>query len=206
MRCRRPAGHYTSSSDIPRNCSKTGQKCPCLPRLGTIATPALDWGATAWQRTYLMRPKGRRRTIMRVKDVMTAGVECVHPGDTLHQAASRMRELNIGALPVCGNQDRLVGMITDRDIAVRAVADGCGPDETKVSDCMTPEIVYCFEDQDVSEAANLMEERQIRRVAVLNQNKRLVGIVSLGDLAVKGDGHLSCEALERVSEPAAPAR
>jgi CBS domain-containing protein len=143
---------------------------------------------------------------MRVKDVMTKGVECARPDDSLAQTASRMRDLNIGALPVCGNEDKLVGMITDRDITVRATAESCPPGETKVEHCMTERIIYCFEDQDISEAANLMEERQVRRVAVLNQNKRLVGIVSLGDLAVKGDGHLSEEALERVSEPAAPAR
>ena len=143
---------------------------------------------------------------MRVKDVMTSGVECARPDDSIAQAARRMRELNIGSLPVCGNEDKLVGIVTDRDITVRATAEHGAPDSTKVRDCMTEHIIYCFEDQDLSEAANLMEERQVRRVAVLNQNKRLVGIVSLGDLAVKGDGHLSEEALERVSEPAAPAR
>ena len=143
---------------------------------------------------------------MRVKNIMTAGVECIKPDDSLIQAASRMRDLNVGALPVCGSQDKLVGIITDRDIAVRGVAEGCAPSGTKVSDCMTPDIIFCFENQDVGEAANLMEERQVRRVAVLNEHKRLVGIVSLGDLAVKGDGHLSSEALERVSEPAAPVR
>jgi len=143
---------------------------------------------------------------MRVKDVMTEGVACARPNDSIALAAERMRDLNIGVLPVCGNKDKLVGMITDRDITVRATAEGCAPDQATVGDCMTPEIVYCFEDQDVSEAANLMEERQIRRVAVLNEKKRLVGIVSLGDLAVKADGQLSSEALERVSEPAMPAR
>jgi CBS domain-containing protein len=143
---------------------------------------------------------------MRVKDVMTAGVECARPNDTIARTAERMRDLNVGSLPVCGDKDKLVGIITDRDITVRATAGHCTPDDTAVRDCMTPDIICCFEDQDVSEAANLMEEKQVRRVADLNQNKRLVGIVSLGDLAVKANGGLSGEALERVSEPAMPAR
>jgi CBS domain-containing protein len=116
-----------------------------------------------------------------------------------------MRNLDIGALPVCGDNDRLVGIITDRDITIRATAGCCDPAGTCVSDVMTPGIIYVFEDQDVTEAAHLMEENQIRRLVVLNQDKRLVGIVSLGDLAVKaGDDELSGEALELVSEPAMP--
>jgi len=142
---------------------------------------------------------------MRVKEVMTEGVACARPGDSLALTAERMRDLNVGALPVCG-EDRLVGIITDRDITIRGTAEGCAPDQLTVSDCMTPEITWCFDDDDVSEAAHIMEEQQIRRVAVLDHNKRLVGIVSLGDLAVKADGQLSSEALECVSEPAMPAR
>jgi len=144
---------------------------------------------------------------MQVKDVMTHGCECAKPTESIAHVASRMRDLNVGAFPVCGDRDKLVGIITDRDIAVRAIADSCLPDETEVQDVMTPDIVYCFENDDVNDLAALMEERQIRRVAVLNDGKRLVGIVSLGDLAVKGaDDRLSGEALERVSEPALPIR
>jgi CBS domain-containing protein len=144
---------------------------------------------------------------MRVSEVMTRGVECIRPTQTIAQAAERMRELNVGSLPVCGDNDRLVGMITDRDITVRATAGACDPHATYVSDVMTPTVIYCFEDQDVREAARLMEENQIRRLVVLTDDKRLVGIVSLGDLAVKtGDDELSGEALEQVSEPAMPQR
>lgn len=144
---------------------------------------------------------------MQVNEVMSRGVECIRPSDSIARAAERMRELNVGALPVCGDNDRLVGMITDRDITVRATASCCEAGNTCVRDVMTPDVVYCFEDQDVSEAARLMEEHQIRRLVVLNREKRLVGIVSLGDLAVKtGDEQLSGEALEMVSEPAAPRR
>src|SRR5947208_3386999 len=121
-------------------------------------------------------PAGRaitRRLAMRVKDVMTEGVACARPADSLALTAERMRDLNVGALPVCG-EDRLIGMITDRDITIRGIADGCSPDQVTVNDCMTPDITWCFDDDDVSEAAHLMEEKQIRRVAVLDHNQRLV--------------------------------
>jgi len=140
---------------------------------------------------------------MRITDVMTHGAVCTRPSESIATAAQQMQRLDVGALPVCGNDDKLVGMITDRDITVRATAEACDPDGTCVSDVMTPEIIYCFEDQDVAEAANLMEEKQVRRLVVLNRDKRLVGIVSLGDIAVKNsDDRLSGEALERISEPA----
>ena len=138
---------------------------------------------------------------MLVKDVMTKGVQCVAPTDSIQAAARKMRDFNVGAIPVCDN-DRLGGIITDRDIAVRCVADGCDLKSTKVKDVRTPGIVYCFQDQDVREAAQIMRNRQIRRLAVLNRDKRLVGIVSLGDLAVEThDEHLAWETLEGVSEP-----
>jgi CBS domain-containing protein len=144
---------------------------------------------------------------MQVKDVMTSGVECVSPNTTLREAAQRMKELDIGPLPICGEDDRLEGMITDRDITIRAVAAGLDPSTAEVRDIMTPSIVYCFEDQDISDAAHMMEQNQIRRLVVLNRDKRLVGILSLGDLAVdSGDEQLAGHTLEAVSEPAAPLR
>jgi CBS domain-containing protein len=133
---------------------------------------------------------------------MTAGVECMKPSATLREAARMMRDLNIGPLPVCGDNDRLVGIITDRDIAIRAVAEGDDPDTTPVSAVMTPKIIYCYEDQDVDEAAHMMEGNQVRRLVVLNRDKRLVGIVSLGDLAVDTrDEQLAGHTLEAISEP-----
>ena len=147
-----------------------------------------------------------RRKRMQVKDIMTPQVEVIHPDTTLTEAAKKMSRLEIGPLPVCDGE-RLVGMVTDRDITVRATAKGCDPNTTKVREVMTPEVVYCFEDQDVKTAAQMMEMRQIRRVPVLNHNKRLVGIVSLGDLAVEtGNQKLAGKTLERVSEPAGPGR
>jgi len=138
---------------------------------------------------------------MQVKDIMTKGAECVSPTHVLREAAQRMKNLNVGSLPVCEN-DRLVGMITDRDITVRATAEALPPGLGQVKDVMTPDVVYCFEDHDVQEAARLMQENQIRRLVVLNRDKRLVGIVSLGDLAVEtGDERLAGHTLETVSEP-----
>jgi CBS domain-containing protein len=117
-----------------------------------------------------------------------------------------MKSLEIGPLPVCDN-DRLVGMITDRDITVRATAEGDAPTDVCVRDVMTPEVVYCFEDGPVEEAARLMHEKQVRRLVVLNNDKRMVGIVSLGDLAVEtGDEQLAGGALEGISEPNRPVR
>ncbi len=144
---------------------------------------------------------------MRLKEIMTRHVECLKPDDTLVHAAELMRDMNVGSMPVCGPDDRLKGIVTDRDITVRGTAACCSPEATRVSDVMTPEIAYCFEDDSIDDAAHLMEEKQIRRLAVLDRKKRLAGIVSLGDLAVKGhDAKLSAEALEHISEPVASAR
>ena len=124
---------------------------------------------------------------MRVNEVMTRGVECTRPDATLREAAGRMKDLDVGSLPVCGENDRLVGMITDRDVTVRSTAGGADPNQARVRDVMTPDVVYCFDDQDVAEAGRVMKEHQIRRLVVLNRDKRLVGIVSLGDLATQTD-------------------
>jgi CBS domain-containing protein len=144
---------------------------------------------------------------MRVSELMTPNARCIRPDATLREAAEKMRDLDVGPLPVCGDNGRLVGMITDRDIAIRAVADGQDPKTTRVQDVMTPDVIYCFEDQDVAEAADLMKENQIRRLVVLNRDKNLVGIVSLGDMAVDTDDEqLVGSTLEAVSEPAQPRR
>jgi CBS domain-containing protein len=144
---------------------------------------------------------------MQTKDIMTPNVECVRPDATLQETARKMRDLDVGPLPVCGDDDRLAGMITDRDIIIRAVAEGKDPRTTTVREAMTEEIISCFEDQDVQEAARTMQERQVRRLVVLNRDKRLVGIVSLGDLATEsGDREKAGAVLQDVSEPAMPRR
>jgi CBS domain-containing protein len=143
---------------------------------------------------------------MQVNEVMTRSAVLIHPDSPLHEAAERMKELDVGVLPVCENH-RLVGMLTDRDITVRSVAAGHSPDTDRVRDAMTPEVIWCREDEDVSEAAWLMKGKQVRRLVVLNHDDHLTGIVSLGDLASDaGDEHLAGQVLQAVSGPAAPVR
>lgn len=134
---------------------------------------------------------------MQVNEVMSRTVDLVNPGMKIREAAMFMRDDNIGALPV-GENDRLVGMITDRDIAVRAVAEGKSS-TTTIGKIMSEKVYYCFEDNDVAEAGRLMAKHQVRRLPVLNREKRLVGIVAMADLARK-DGEATNEAIRGVSE------
>jgi len=139
---------------------------------------------------------------MLVKEVMTPGVECARPNDTIAYAADRMKALDVGSLPVCGEGDKLVGTVTDRDITTRATAQSHDPAVTRVADVMTPNVSWVFEDQTVEEAGRLMKANQVRRLVVLGRDKQLAGIVSLGDLALRtGDDELGGEVLEHVSEP-----
>jgi CBS domain-containing protein len=132
---------------------------------------------------------------------MTREVQCIEPDATLQDVARRMKELDVGSMPICDN-DRLAGMITDRDIAIRSVSEGHDPHADHARDVMSHEVFYCFEDQSVEEVAEQMRDKQVRRLPVLNRDKRLVGIVSLGDLAIEsGDEQLVGHALEGISEP-----
>lgn len=136
----------------------------------------------------------------RIADIETRHPRVISPDASLIEAAKLMKECDIGMLPVCRG-DKLIGTLTDRDITIRATAQGRDPRTTKVRDAMTPEVLYCHEQQDIQEAVRLMEENQIRRLPVIDKNKRLVGIVSLGDLAVRThNDRLSGEVLERVCE------
>jgi CBS domain-containing protein len=138
---------------------------------------------------------------MQLKDVMTPGVEVINPEASIYEAAEKMSHLDIGPLPVCEG-DRLIGMLTDRDITVRAVAAGRDPRTTQVRDIMTPDVVYGFDDEEIHTAARLMAQYQIRRLPVLNRSKQLVGMVALGDLALHpGAQAVTAEVLEQVSEP-----
>jgi CBS domain-containing protein len=142
------------------------------------------------------------RILMKVKEIQTRDPEVISPEAMICEAAQRMAEQDIGMLPVCDGE-RLVGAVTDRDLVIRGLAKGYDPLSTKVKDVMTPRICYCFEDNSLEEVARIMEERQIRRMPILNSNKRLVGIVSLGDLAVRSQNRdLTEEVLEHVSQPA----
>ena len=122
---------------------------------------------------------------MNVNSCMSTEVRLASPQDSIREAARLMREIDAGILPV-GEGDRLVGMITDRDITVRAVAEGKGPD-THIRDVMSREVLYCYDDERLDDVARQMRELQIRRMPVLNREKRLVGIVSIGDLALTDD-------------------
>jgi CBS domain-containing protein len=137
---------------------------------------------------------------MRIQDAMTRDVRIASPAQPIRDAARLMAEIDAGVLPV-GDNDRLVGMITDRDIALRAVAQGKGPD-TPVREVMSTDVCYCFEDQEVDEVANNMADIKVRRLPVVNGDKRLVGIVSLGDIALSdGTDSAAATALCGVSEP-----
>jgi CBS domain-containing protein len=138
---------------------------------------------------------------MKIRDIMTSDVETVSPDTPLRDAAQRMRDTDTGFLPV-GENDQLVGTLTDRDITIRAVAEGQDPNSAKVRDAMSENLVYCFDDQDSSEAAELMAEKQLRRLPILSRDKRLVGVVSLGDLATRtGDDDVVGQTVEDISEP-----
>ena len=120
---------------------------------------------------------------MVINEVMTRDVKIASPSDSLQQAAQLMEQEDFGSLPV-GENDRLVGMLSDRDIAIRAVAQGLSPTDCTVGDVMSSEVKYVFDDESIEDAAKMMGKLQVRRLPVLNHDKRLVGIVSLGDLAL----------------------
>ena len=157
--------------------------------------------AAGW---YALGGRKRSSTDRRLADIMARDVQTVRPDATVFEAASLMRRLNVGALPVCDGR-RLRGMLTDRDVVVRAVADGRDPHLTSAADAMSSEIVYAYAEDSVSKGARLMRQQQVRRLPIVDQDKNLVGIVSLGDLAVDtGDDALSGETLERISEGPRP--
>jgi len=138
---------------------------------------------------------------MKISDVMTREVRVASSDTTLREAARLMAELDAGVLPVA-NSERLIGMVTDRDIAIRGIAEGLGPD-AKVSEVMTGDVKYCFEEDDCDDVAKNMGEIQIRRLPVVDAKKRLVGIVSIGDLAVtmSPDGDAVGDSLAGISRP-----
>lgn len=136
---------------------------------------------------------------MDINEVMTRDVKVVSPEDTLQRAAKLMKENNFGVMPV-GENDRLVGMLSDRDIAVRAVAQGLQADQCKVRSVMSADVKYVYQDESVEDAARNMSKLQVRRLPVLDRKKRLVGIVSLGDVALEKKKPAG-EALHAISQP-----
>lgn len=139
---------------------------------------------------------------MLVRDAMTSKVEWISPDLTLREVAAKLRDCDIGCLPV-GENDRLVGMITDRDICYRGVADGTDPNTATARTVMSRGITYCLDDEDIEEAARLMETKGIHHLAVLNRDKRLVGILTLGDLALRGPSSLFPDLVRIASRDAA---
>ncbi len=138
-----------------------------------------------------------------VSEVMTRGVRTMSPNDSCLQAAQAMSELNIGSLPVCAS-DRLVGIVTDRDIVVRAVAQE--RPEARLRDIMSAEPLYCYADEPVEQALQTMRGEQVRRLPVVDRDKRLVGVIAMGDIATEGDEVATGEALRDISEPSQPDR
>ncbi|RYF27750.1 MAG: CBS domain-containing protein [Comamonadaceae bacterium] len=136
-----------------------------------------------------------------VSDIMTRGVRSMAPTDSLTFAAQAMRELNVGSLPVC-DQNRLVGLVTDRDIVVRALAEERA--HARIGDVMTQEPLYCFDDDSLDQALQTMRGKQIRRLPVVDRDKRLVGIVALADVATGADAQYGADTLRAISEPGTP--
>ena len=137
---------------------------------------------------------------MRVSEAMTRDVKIANPNQSLHDVARIMAEDDVGSLPV-GENDRLVGIITDRDIAVRAVAEGLSPDDTTVREIMSEDVKYCFDDQDIAEVARNMGDVQLHRLPVIDHDKRLVGILALADIANIAGAGLAGDAVQGISAP-----
>ncbi|MFC1677485.1 CBS domain-containing protein [Planctomycetota bacterium] len=143
---------------------------------------------------------------MKVNEIMTNNAETISSEDSVVTAAEKMCALEVGALPVWEGEE-LIGMVTDRDITVRSTAKNLSPSSTLVSQIMTPQVFYCFDDDDILDAAKIMEEKSVHRLLVLNSDYEPVGFVSLCDIAVKShDEHLTYEIIEKISEPACPHR
>jgi CBS domain-containing protein len=138
---------------------------------------------------------------MRLSNIMTGAIQTVAPGASLAEAARKMASQDIGSLPVCSGERKVVGIITDRDITVRAVARGLDPNQTPVQDVMTREVLACRADSGIEAACELMESRQVRRIVVIDEQDAPIGIVSLGDLALSLRESQSGEVLKKVSEP-----
>jgi len=119
---------------------------------------------------------------MKIREIMTTNVECVSPDTGIQELADKMKTLDVGFVPICEN-DRLAGTVTDRDIVVRGLASGQNINTIKAKDIMTKDVVWCFEGQDIKDVAKRMREKDVRRMLILNQNKRLVGVVSIGDIS-----------------------
>ena len=137
---------------------------------------------------------------MKIREIMTSNVECLSPEASLKEVAGEMKALDVGFIPVCDG-DRLIGTVTDRDSVIRAVAEGNDVTTARARDVMTREIIYAFDDEDVKDAAEKMREKDIRRVLILDRSRRLVGVVSIGDIS-KVEEKVSGKTLRDIAEAA----
>lgn len=137
---------------------------------------------------------------MLARDLMTRGVECVGPQEKLRDVAVKMRDMDVGSFPVCEG-GRLTGVVTDRDIAIRCVAEGDDPNQTAVRDAMSEDLIFCFEDQTVDEVSQLMRQHQVRRLPVLDGDKNMIGIIAVADLALTASDEDTADAVEGISRP-----
>ena len=135
---------------------------------------------------------------MKVENIMHKGVEWVSPDTSIVALAKKMQQFDIGAIPV-GENDRLIGMVTDRDVVIRGVADGKDPSKLTARDVMTKGVIYCRDSEDVDEVARIMESKQIRRLPVIDANKRMVGMISLGDVSHAASREVAAEVTRAVS-------
>ena len=135
---------------------------------------------------------------MQAKELMTGKVQCIAPDTKIPDAAKQMKALDVGFLPVCEN-DRLIGALTDRDIVLRAIADGKDVKKCKARDVMTDDVFWCYDDQTADEVADYMAEKEVRRVLILNRDKRLVGVISIGDLAKRGEEQITGETIKDIA-------
>ena len=137
---------------------------------------------------------------MKIREIMTTNVECVPPDTGIQELANRMKTLDVGFIPICEN-DRLAGTVTDRDIVVRCLAEGKDTGTCQASDIMTEDVFWCFEDQDVKDVAERMRDKDVRRMLILNKGKRLVGVVSIGDIS-KVEEKETAKTLKDIAEAA----
>jgi CBS domain-containing protein len=189
-----------SMSDLPSRSDLPTLSDARRSRLTTYGLPALGM-TLAGAIIYLMTRRSGVESTARVADVMTRRPQVIRPEASVAEAAALMKRLDVGALPIC-DASRLVGMLTDRDIALRLAAEGRDPQLTRVQDIMSERAAWATEDDLVDEAARIMREHRIRRLPIVDERHNLVGIVSLGDLATEvADEHVSGETLRDVSQP-----
>ncbi|MGZ3694091.1 MAG: CBS domain-containing protein [Bdellovibrionota bacterium] len=140
---------------------------------------------------------------MKLRDIMTSQVEMISPDSSILEAAQKMDSFNVGALPVCDGI-KIRGLITDRDITVKVTSKGLDPMQVRVVDVMNSPVIYSYDDLDATDAARLMEACQVRRLVIVNRQKKLVGMISLGDIAYRADPALSGDALQKIVAPKLP--